>query len=1569
DAGGFDAAFFGISPREAVAIDPQQRLLLEVAWETLERSGIDPDRLRGTPTGVFIGGTHTGYGAEAHSADAEGYLVTGNSASVMSGRVAYALGLEGPAVTVDTACSSSLVAIHLAAESLRRGESTLALAGGVTVLPEPDLYVQFSRQRGLARDGRVKAFSDDADGTVFSEGVGLILLERLSDARANGHRVLGLVRGSAINQDGASNGLTAPSGPSQEKVIRRALAAAGLEPGDVDAVEAHGTGTTLGDPIEAQALLATYGRDRDGAEPLWLGSIKTNFGHAQAASGVAGVIKMVVAMREGFLPPTLYASSPSTHVDWDQGRVRLLDEGRDWPERPDAPRRAGVSSFGISGTNAHLIIEQAPHHPDHADQTEHSDQPDDSDQTGKAPVSSVSLPLTPVVITARTPQALPAQAARLADHLAAHPEHDLPAIALATTTRTPHQHRAIILAPTTHDLHTSLNNLAHGHPDPATITARARTTKTALLYSGQGAQHPGMGHTLYTTFPAFATALDQACDALDAHLDHPLRDVMWATPDHPLHGLLNHTAYTQPALFAIETALYHLLTTWGLHPDYLTGHSIGEITAAHTAGILTLTDAATLVTARGRLMQTLPPGGAMTAIQATEDEITPLLSDHPGHIAIAAINAPDSTVISGTTTAVNTITAHFTALGRKTRPLNVSHAFHSPLLDPILDEFTTITAGLTPRPGHTPVISNLTGTPLTPDQAADPTYWAHHARHTVRFSDTITHLLAAGTGVFIEAGPDTPLTAMGPRTAPPDTTALFTGLLRPGHDEPTTLLRGLATAHTHGTPIDWARLHTTTGHPAPTPHIDLPTYAFTHHHYWLTGSDSGHEQTPAGVDDGFWTALESEEIGTLAERLDVDAEALETVLPALSSLRDRERERAEAESWRYRLVWRPVEVPATTPGEAVWLLAVPAAARDTDRVGAVVDGLTGLGLRTRLLVIDDEDRAALADAVRALVTDADPTPIGGVLCLLPLDAAPHGVHPTLSRGTSATVLLVQALADAGVTAPLWVATGGAVTVDGVDDPGTVDPFQTSVWGLGAVLALDHPDTWGGLVDLPADLTPEDVAVLHGVLAGGGVEDQIAIRAETAHARRMVRARAGESPQSWRPHGTVLVTGGTGGVGANVARWLAEEGAEHLVLVSRRGPAAEGAADLVAELEKAGATVSVAACDVTDREQVRRLLASLSDGPPLTAVMHAAGTGHEDVLVSATPLADFAAFGRAKIAGALVLDELVDEAAAARPDGRPLEAFVMFSSGAAVWGSSGQAPYATANAFLDGLAERRRARGVAASSIAWGGWDGGGMMDGTVRERLGRIGMRPMAPRVAARCIGRALGAGEDHLVVTDIDWERFAPAFALARPRPLLSAIPEFARALEETGDGEPASGTGEDGSDTALTERLAGLPPTERERVLVGLVRAEAAAVLGHDSDAPVQPDVAFKELGFDSMTSVELRNRLHAVTGLKLPATLVFDHPNSAALARFVLERLVPEGAEETADGILGRLDEMERMLREQPLTPGERARIGERFRALLDATEAREATEADETERDLDELSDDELFAALDDQLGTS
>ncbi len=804
DAGDFDAGFFGIGPSEALAMDPQQRLMLELSWEGLERAGIDPTTLRGSATGVFTGVIHAGYGGDVEG-ELEGYGLTGATSSVASGRVSYVLGLEGPAVSVDTACSSSLVALHLAAQSLRSGECDLALIGGVTVMATPTAFIEFSRQRALAPDGRCKVYAGAADGTAWSEGAGVLVVERLADARRLGHPVLALVRGSAVNQDGASNGLTAPNGPSQQRVIRAALASGGLTTADVDLVEGHGTGTTLGDPIEAQALLATYGQERPPDQPLWLGSIKSNIGHTSAAAGVAGLIKVVQAIQHEVLPQTLHVDVPTPHVDWSAGAVSLLTESRHWPQG-DGPRRAGVSSFGISGTNAHVIVEQAP-----AEPPLESAAPERDDA------------LTAWVLSARSEQALTNQAQRLLAHLAANV--DLAAADVGwslVTTRAVFEHRAVLTGADRGQLMTALAELAAGEPGAGVVTGRARMPgKVVFVFPGQGSQRLGMGQQLYQRFPEFARAFDEAVSALDVHLRLPLRQVMWGSDA----ALLQSTEFAQSALFAVEVALAAQLRHWGVLPDVVTGHSVGEITAAYVAGVLTIEDAAKVVAARGRLMAALPtgpPGGAMVAVAASEDEVAPLLT---ADVSIAAVNGPNAVVISGAEAPVTELADRLAEQGRRVHRLEVSHAFHSVLMDPMLAEFSQLLDGVSAAPPRIELVSNLTGKLAEPGYGS-PQYWVDHVRQSVRFADGVRAAASAGADVFVEVGPSGGLTAAVEQSLSAEP-ALSAVTLPKDRPEAESLLSALGRLFAGGVDVDW-RAALGGGQ-----RVDLPTYGFVRQRFWL----------------------------------------------------------------------------------------------------------------------------------------------------------------------------------------------------------------------------------------------------------------------------------------------------------------------------------------------------------------------------------------------------------------------------------------------------------------------------------------------------------------------------------------------------------------------------------------------------------------------------------------------------------------------------------------------------------------------------------------------------------------
>ncbi|WP_183091493.1 type I polyketide synthase [Streptomyces radicis] len=1609
DAADFDADFFQINPREALTMDPQQRVLLETCWEALERAGIDPGRLRGSQSGVFIGAEPHEYGPRTHEAPEglDGYIMAGNLPSVVSGRVAYTLGLEGPTLTVDTACSGSLTALHLAVRALRGGECGLALAGGVTVISSPGTFTTFSRQRGLAPDGRIKAFAAAADGTCFAEGVGVFVLARLSDAVRDGHPVLAVIRGTAINQDGASNGLTAPNGLAQQRVIRRALADAGLTPVDVDAVEAHGTGTTLGDPIEGQALVAAYGRGRSPEAPLRIGSVKSNIGHTGAAAGVAGVIKMIMAMRHGTLPRTLHVDEPTPHVDWSDGTVALLTEPVPW-EANGAPRRAGISSFGASGTNAHVLIEEPP--------------PAADARTPAAPAALAppELPaaerLVPVVLSAQGEDALRGQAERLLTTVDEASPLDI--AYSAATTRAALRDRATIVAADRDELRRALTALAQGEPAPGLLTGTAPTTgRTAFLFTGQGSQRVGMGRELVKAFPVFAEALQEAADHLDLYLEEPLGDVLFAEPGSPGEELLHQTRYAQAALFAVETALFRLLDSWGVTPGLLAGHSIGEIAAAHAAGVMTLGDAALLVGARGTLMHELPAGGAMVAIQATEDDVTPHLT---GNTALAAVNGPTAVVVSGDADDVLAIAAHFAERGHKTRRLRVSHAFHSPLMDPMLDEFRRVAETLTYAPPKIPVVSNLTGEPVT---AFDADYWARHVREPVRFADGMRWLDSRGVTTFIELGPDAVLSAMGRECVADSDTAAFAALLRKGHGEERQALTALGLAHAHGVAVDWDRFFAGRG----ARRIDLPTYAFQRRRYWLDPGSAaadtiGHPLLDTAVSlagtEGLvltgrlstrsqpWladhviagtvlvpgTALvelavrAGDEAGcgvldelTLETPLSLPGDAEVEVQVVVGAPDAAERRPVEIwsraahgdERWTRHaggLLAERADGPAPDPGAfAQWppadaepidvegLYARQAAqgyaygpafqnARAAWRRGDEVFAEVALadaaphrfGLHPALLDAslhaDEEDQddgrvrlpfawvgvelhATGATAVRVRVHHtgpdavsvqlADPAgaPVATIRSLVQRPLPSGALASRGSRGGSLlrvawttiqapaepdaaarefTLVSVPAAfpgapADAARAATLHVLEliQGALRDDTrlaiVTRDAQGDLALAPTWALVRAAQAENPGRFV-LVDTDRDM-PEDA--LRAALATG--EPQLALRDGAVTVPRLARVPAPEPPRSLGldPDGTVLITGGTGGLGGLVARHLAaEHGVRRLLLTGRRGPEAPGVAELVAELAALGAEATVAACDVADRDAVAALLAGVPDAHPLTAVVHSAGVVADGLAGSLTPeQVDTVFHGKAD--GAWHLHELTRDL--------PLAAFVLFSSAAGTLEAAGQGNYAAANAFLDALAEHRAAQGLPATSLAWNLWAGdagmGAQLDEVTLRRAERSGLPALDAAENLALLDEALATDAPALVPLRYD------ATAL-RARP--DGIPPMLRGLVRAPARRHAAAATAGGPGGALADQLAGRPDNERARIVLDLVRAQIATVLGHESANAIDPRRAFTELGFDSLAAVELRNALTTATGLRLTSTLIFDHPTPHALADHVLDKV---------------------------------------------------------------------------------
>ncbi len=1477
---GFDPSFFGMTPREAAGLDPQHRLLLEVAWESLEHAGIAADSLHGSETGVFVGIGLDDYAKrQQRLVGPEGidaYTGSGNGLCFASGRLSYLLGLHGPSLSVDTACSSSLVAVHLACRSLRQGECGLALAAGVNLMLSPEASIFLSRARALAPDGRCKTFSAQADGYGRGEGCGVLVLKRLGDARADGDTVLAVIRGSAMRHDGAASGLTVPNGAAQQLVMRAALADAGVEPAAIDYVEAHGTGTALGDPIELRALAAVYGPGRPRERPLRVGSVKTNTGHLETAAGVTALIKVVLALGHRELPPSLHSEQPTPHFDWAQEPLEVVGRRMFWPEASEvgALGRAAISGFGLSGTNVHLVVEEA----------EGAATRDMSTGGDSKAEMRAGEPARLFVLSAPDAEGLRALASRHADALDARPALPLDAVArtLAVGRAALPERMAIVSASAAElrDRWAAFVTSPPGDDDRAQtrrtglsrgglLRARAETPpRVALVFTGQGSLQGPVDATLYDTVPVFRQAIDTCARLLDeapeVDLRAPLAELLFAPEPSAWRA---DAAHAQPALFALAHALAETWRAWGVTPVAVLGHSLGELVAAHQAGVMSLADALTLVAARGRLFATLD-AGSMVAVSASAAAVREALSPWPEPLAIAAINSPRDVVLSGEPAAVAAAVTTLETRGVRCQVLPVDRAFHSPMVAAIEAPFAKVAEGLRFVPASCRWISTLTGREVADRSAGYPgrsreRHWVDHLRAPVRFEEALGDLSTRRIDVVIEIGARPALLPMVKRCWP-DSQCLLLPSLRPPHGARDTMLTGVGTLWTHGTPVSWESVtkeavsHEDGRHEAkasgPKRRLHLPTYPFQRQRCWFAGDPAVPLADPRG--------------------------------------------NAASESGLcYRMHWLPVEKERSSALQSLpgrWVLMVPAeAVESTSEKQSAAQSIAD-ALADRLRAAGDGVTLVGPDQPLTLESD-DPRPIRGIVYLRGLNAE-GGVGSTSQLAALGGALeLVQDLLATARPRP-WLVTTGA---QAVRDGDAVEVAQAPLWGLGRSVALERPALGCGLIDLDRDDPHADLDLVVDLLRRDAAAVPVAVRQGQCLQARLARwnppaAKADRAPSVPRADAAYLITGGLGDLGLALANWLVARGARHLILAGRRPPSS-ATEETLAALRSAGAVVGVVTGDVANPADVARMVAP-SQGTglepvALAGVFHAAGVEVDGLLEQQTWDRCSAALAP-KVVGAMNLHQATVDL--------PLDCFVLFASVAGSWGSPAQAPYAAANAGLDALAHQRVAQGLPALAVDWGPWAEVGLAaraSDRQRARLAGQGLRLLAPRDALDALGEIIAAGAVQATVADVDWATLGglgkrlptPLTALFADLALFTGLASASGAAGGLHAAAVPQGTTKHGElaggRASWADRLRQAPTPRRRQLLDALVAQELAVVAGLASTTG-SPRQSLFELGLDSLMALELKNGLEAQLGVALPTSLLFDYPSRERLVTFLTD-----------------------------------------------------------------------------------
>jgi malonyl CoA-acyl carrier protein transacylase len=1484
DIESFDAAFFGYSAREAEWMDPQQRLLLECAWESLEDAGYNPITYEGL-IGVYAGAAMNTYllnniYPNRHQLDSNDDLavatldsmggfqmMVANDKDYLTTRISYKLNLRGPSVNVQTACSTSLLAIHNAVQSLQTGECDMALAGGVSVQVPQKIGHLYQEGMIVSPDGHCRAFDAQAQGTIFGSGAGIVVLKRLKQAVRDGDQIYAVIKGSAANNDGGMKvGYMAPSGDGQAGVASEAIAMAGITADTVTYVETHGTGTVMGDPIEVGGLTQAFQMTTDKKGFCAIGSVKTNVGHLQIASGIVGFIKTVLALHHQQIPPSLHFETPNPSIDFANSPFYVNTQLTDWKTN-EIPRRAGVNSLGIGGTNIHVILEEAPK------------------QTSEVLKTSEVLtrPQHLLTLSAKSETALHELVQRYEQFLLNNPKTSLADICLtANTGRVHFEHRLAVVADSIQQLRQNLSDIS-----VSSKPANDNRLNIAFLFTGQGAQYVGMGRQLYETQPTFRQTLARCDEILHDYLEQPLLDVLYSSPDNKL----DETAYTQPALFALEYALAELWQSWGIKPTYVMGHSVGEYVAACVAGVFSLEDGLKLIAERARLMYNLPRDGEMVTVFADETRVATAIQPYIQQVSIAAVNGPESLVISGQRESINAIITTLEAEDIKTKALKVSHAFHSPLMESMLSDFDAVVRQITFSPPQIQLISNLTGELATAD-ITTPEYWCHHIRQPVRFATSMATLYQQGCDVFVEIGPKPVLLGMG-RQCLPENVGVWLPSLRQGQDDWQQILQSLGELYVRGATIDWAGFD----RDYQRRRVALPTYPFQRRRYWVEKAKSLSQEQQ--VETSIINLIRQGDTEQLTQLLtkagNLPADKLQLLPELLEILVKQHQQQLKLNTikeWFYQLTWLPkphqADASKAPQSDAMssWLIFA-----DQGGIGQTLAQLLQQRDQTGLLVYAGNAYSQSNNTWS--VNPANPTDfdqlfqqmpeinrlsLKGIIHLWSLDASLSDeltvttLEYAQSLGSGSVLHLVQTLLKTHLSPmSLYLVTKNAAV------PGQVNIAQSPLWGLGKVIALEHPEIWGGMIDLASVGDDAATTLLTEILAPD-TEDMMAYRDGQRYVARLVPNRlTNSSAISLATEASYLITGGLGVLGLRVAQWLAAQGARHLILTSRSQPSKQ-AQETINQLQQDGVEVLVANADVASESEISTVFASIVDTmPPLQGIVHAAGVVEYEPIKDIT-FNSLQAMLRPKVQGAWILHQQTQK--------MPLDFFVCFSSIASVWGSKGQAHYAAANHFLDMLAHYRHGLGLPALTINWGPWADGGMA--SAQSWLNRQGVETLPPQSAIEALSYLLGTKVCQSTVAHVNWSLFKEIYAARQQRPLLEQIqaPQRQTGVEAPSVQQPSD----------ILQRLKNASKNDGYELLTTYLQEQVTQLLGLEFSEWPTLQQGFFEMGMDSLMAVELKNRLVASLGTSLPATLVFDYPNIQDIAKY-LGNQVLGGSDEVA------------------------------------------------------------------------